>query len=395
MKPKNRLFCIGSQKRKLRFESEEKAKRFIDFNSEMILSANGIAPERAYYCRFCCAWHVTSSSDDFAAMMEDHDEVVMAQLQTYFRKKINVNNPQDQDSNIVVNYKTLKSNINENMNKAESALFSINLDLFNTLSSAIQFDIYELGEYKDVQPGCKADLVRCQSKLDLMVARELIIDCEETDKITDRIHQLESCNDLWDVNDSRLRRAIGEFNSGINACVLLLKRKQKLLSLCEYIDKTLNIDNIDKLKIRIAEEIDDMKPELRGKGFKLYATLVNEVIGERINTFSTRKRTGSSKASGYQDKENNANSGSYGVISTQEKEEYHHTLSILIELLEAGFSYLNNDDVKKCREIVKKIYSKWPIKFDEKIKIIEKNLAVLENELKRRAGENTVRISDI
>lgn len=63
MKPKNNIvFCYGSRRKKMLFESQSKADNFIKFNKDNILESNGYAPIRSYYCEFCCGFHVTSSS---------------------------------------------------------------------------------------------------------------------------------------------------------------------------------------------------------------------------------------------------------------------------------------------------------------------------------------------
>lgn len=63
MKPnKSRVFCPSARKQKIKFDSEEAAKRFINWNGKEILEENGYAPRRAYYCPACGGWHVTSSS---------------------------------------------------------------------------------------------------------------------------------------------------------------------------------------------------------------------------------------------------------------------------------------------------------------------------------------------
>ena len=62
MKPnKSRVFCPSARKQKIKFDSEEAAKRFINWNGKEILEENGYAPRRAYYCPACGGWHVTSS----------------------------------------------------------------------------------------------------------------------------------------------------------------------------------------------------------------------------------------------------------------------------------------------------------------------------------------------
>lgn len=61
MKPvKNRIFCIECQRPKMLFDSKNKAVNFIKFNTGEIKDENGIAPTRAYFCKACGGWHVTS-----------------------------------------------------------------------------------------------------------------------------------------------------------------------------------------------------------------------------------------------------------------------------------------------------------------------------------------------
>lgn len=64
MKPtNNRIYCIGCRHTKILFESEAKAVNFIKFNKEEIALNSKKVPQRAYYCSFCCGWHVTSVSE--------------------------------------------------------------------------------------------------------------------------------------------------------------------------------------------------------------------------------------------------------------------------------------------------------------------------------------------
>lgn len=62
MKPtRNKVFCLDCERTKMLFETEQKAKTFIRFNSEEILAVSGYSPQRAYFCLFCDGWHVTST----------------------------------------------------------------------------------------------------------------------------------------------------------------------------------------------------------------------------------------------------------------------------------------------------------------------------------------------
>lgn len=60
MKPKHQVFCPEIGRKKLLFESESKAKRYLDFNKNEIEAEHGYAPERSYYCEVCGGWHTTS-----------------------------------------------------------------------------------------------------------------------------------------------------------------------------------------------------------------------------------------------------------------------------------------------------------------------------------------------
>ena len=75
MKPtNNRIFCIGSKRPKMLFETQSKADNFIKFNSEEISSQSKKAPTRSYYCSFCCGWHVTSVVEEERAKHDDESD---------------------------------------------------------------------------------------------------------------------------------------------------------------------------------------------------------------------------------------------------------------------------------------------------------------------------------
>ena len=54
---KNRFWCIESKQFKQQFESEEKAKRFMEWNKEAFRKK--YRPVRAYFCEACGCWHIT------------------------------------------------------------------------------------------------------------------------------------------------------------------------------------------------------------------------------------------------------------------------------------------------------------------------------------------------
>ena len=58
--PLSTPYCPDSKKEKLQFASETTALHYIQYNSDKIKNLNGYAPIRAYYCKACGCWHVTS-----------------------------------------------------------------------------------------------------------------------------------------------------------------------------------------------------------------------------------------------------------------------------------------------------------------------------------------------
>ena len=89
MKPtKNLVFCLSCQHRKMLFESQKKANRFIEFNGNAILEETGRAPVRSYYCRFCCGWHVTSNpSQEDAQRLDIRDQKKAERLEKWLKDK--------------------------------------------------------------------------------------------------------------------------------------------------------------------------------------------------------------------------------------------------------------------------------------------------------------------
>lgn len=62
--PKNRVYCNGSRRRKILFETEEKANNFLKFNADEICEQSGVKPIRVYYCPACGGWHVTHVANE-------------------------------------------------------------------------------------------------------------------------------------------------------------------------------------------------------------------------------------------------------------------------------------------------------------------------------------------
>lgn len=91
MKPtKNRVFCIDCSRTKQLFDSQDKAMRFIEFNSGEILEESGKAPVRCYFCSACGGWHVTSSPHQLN--VQSKSEKAIERLREMRANKINYQN---------------------------------------------------------------------------------------------------------------------------------------------------------------------------------------------------------------------------------------------------------------------------------------------------------------
>jgi hypothetical protein len=87
MKPsKNRVYCYGSHRTKMLFESKAKADNFIAYNSKGILEENGKAPIRSYYCRLCGGYHVTSNPSVISGETLDQRDQELLKLANNYNK---------------------------------------------------------------------------------------------------------------------------------------------------------------------------------------------------------------------------------------------------------------------------------------------------------------------
>lgn len=86
MKPsKNRVHCCACGRAKMLFGTKEEAERFMEFNAAEILDENGYAPIRAYYCKSCGGWHVTSAISLATPKLREMDKHLL-KLRKYIRK---------------------------------------------------------------------------------------------------------------------------------------------------------------------------------------------------------------------------------------------------------------------------------------------------------------------
>ena len=82
---KNRFWCVESKQFKQRFESEEKAVRFMEWNNDSFTKK--YRPVRAYFCEACGCWHIThlatprrdsSFTEEVIERMKKEEEILAA-----------------------------------------------------------------------------------------------------------------------------------------------------------------------------------------------------------------------------------------------------------------------------------------------------------------------------
>lgn len=67
MKPtRNQYYCPGCQHQKMLFTSKKEAVLFLKYNAVAIEQKTGKRPVRAYYCNYCCGWHLTSKPNSYS-----------------------------------------------------------------------------------------------------------------------------------------------------------------------------------------------------------------------------------------------------------------------------------------------------------------------------------------
>lgn len=83
MRPKNRVFCNLAGRPKMLFETEEKALRFLKFNTnnEDDWKKHKV-PIRAYYCSSCMGWHLTSHRN-YNKTLEDDEKYISSVISSY------------------------------------------------------------------------------------------------------------------------------------------------------------------------------------------------------------------------------------------------------------------------------------------------------------------------
>lgn len=128
MKPtKNRVYCYGSQRSKMLFESKAKADNFIAYNSEGIMEENGKAPVRSYYCELCGGYHVTSNpSTVVGEWLNKRDQKMVEQISNYKKG--------------AEDYKQMHKEVSGSIDKAKRQMYLGNFEYIDQLYEEFQID---------------------------------------------------------------------------------------------------------------------------------------------------------------------------------------------------------------------------------------------------------------
>lgn len=119
MKPtKSRLFCLESQKGKIRFETEIKANTFLRFNADKIEEESGVRPTRSYFCIACNCWHITSKKE--LKNIKSKTEIILEKFHQEVEEKKKKNLPKANTNIIKVEEQKEEGN-QQKENKSEKA----------------------------------------------------------------------------------------------------------------------------------------------------------------------------------------------------------------------------------------------------------------------------------
>lgn len=128
MRPtKNRVYCYGSQRSKMLFESKAKADNFIAYNSEGIQEENGKAPVRSYYCELCRGYHVTSNPSTVAGESLDQRDQKMVELIDNYKKGSE-------------DFKQIHEKISDEIDRAKRQMYLGNFEDIEQLYEEFQID---------------------------------------------------------------------------------------------------------------------------------------------------------------------------------------------------------------------------------------------------------------
>lgn len=265
MKPKHKIFCIGCNRSKILFDSEGAAKRFIEFN---VNEFDGKAPTRAYYCKFCCGWHVTSRSEDIATHYEQKDEAVIDALLLSQKKSNKLMSQEDKDLVATLNPVTSK------LGTARIEMLRLNPENAQSILDACYEELMDLEPRFLDYPNCQQRYNECSQKyeayLKLLESLRLVMRLSESQ--LDEL-QLTHSNPK---NMTELEKMIANRRTS-------LKIERKIANARILIEN----HEIDKAKVEISEAEDLADYHFAGAGNKdlkkFYKTEIQSIKGILIN----------------------------------------------------------------------------------------------------------------
>lgn len=201
MRPKNRIFCNLAGRSKMLFETEEKALRFLKFNTkdENDWKKHKV-PIRAYYCSSCMGWHLTSHQN-YNKTVEDDEKYVSSIISSYQQQ---LKTKTFQEIKTDLNIKTYKK-VNINLNDV----------------------LYKVG---------------CRRNVKLTV--------EELDELKEEINIIEKDYKTLDLENEELRQSIIDR-------IHLAKEKIKVGYLVKKVREMIMLDDKNKIN-EIKEMIDEL-----------------------------------------------------------------------------------------------------------------------------------------
>ncbi|MDH6344223.1 hypothetical protein M2480_003169 [Parabacteroides sp. PFB2-12] len=366
MKPtRNKIFCYGSRRHKMLFETQLKANNFIRFNGEDILEENGKAPVRSYFCEMCGGYHVTSNpSTEVGERLNQRDHQL---IETLSANRKGMNGVKDLNSSLsydkeMEQVKVLSNSLYQRLEKIRMMLFFGQLESAEDLLDICHLDIEEIISYKLFGNGklvtLRGKINKLFKLLELVKSVFNLSEEEQADYL--------SMNDLGEEADV-LKTILSN--------VLALRKIEALLSENEF---------------SLADNIVEGVPEKVGECRKLMATVQGDGKKKAIAKYHVWLNEQERQLKQLQPDQKTPKTQPVNQGKTIEvkktpkkffdKQEYKSTILSLIERLENMQKSFDEGDYDACETMLEISY----FMLDE-LQVNDSNTAIIKNQLDRWA----------
>ena len=352
MRPtKNRVYCYGSQRSKMLFESKAKADNFIAYNSEGILEENGKAPVRSYYCELCGGYHVTSNpSTVVGERLNQRDQRMVEQISNYKKG--------------AEDYKEQHRMVTSRIDKAKRQMYLGNFEYIDQLYDEFQID----QDFLFTLPlKTRAKYVQLYQKIEILK--------EKADKIRELLKlPREVVEEILDVeNPSQKEKELAQIVKGY---ILLQNCNEGIVNIHQLIEEEKWDDACNTLLSLRAG-----MPEQKSTAIlKEHLTIYQQELTKLEKAIADRKKDAKKKAPS----PNNVKSEK----KPQRGEEYKTAILSVIERIEKVKRAFEQNDLDTCEnelEIAEFLMDDFTFE-DDNIKLLRGQIEMWERKIAKGNG---------